>query len=715
MLSPDFFDFRWSWYRPIINRGEVPTSRCKVDVRRLPVRVPGEDAREYLPYAVHTQLLHAFSTSIQRLNDYAERYMIKGEKVSGHQLPQMDALSREMALHLRKRYPHFPHTLVHHWCGDENGAPALYHAWQNMWKQSWKQDQADVAPWVPAVNVLILKLIREAIGKTSTEHPAHTDHVMVCMVGGLYDWAVQKFLKQHLDGAVEVTRISTYEAMIIPATPIAFLYRQPDNSMIADDRFVISSYGLEAELIPRMRVLREKVGAKNEAGILALLARDKMGEHFLKRSWARLSMWEMAEKTNQPVWMQWVLDAKKLDQLLLRPEALPDNFAKQLEPNRSNHPIAAWILAHKAGGRSAKGAGTPWLQDDRVLMAFRVFEEDVKVEVERRKFEQLWLDQRKALSGKASGAESNKMLEAAYNEGKLIYFQPDAEKSLHSGASLATKQACLRVEWSDYLAAMTAAHGGSQQFLEKTFLPGVMKLISGKENMFMDSCSGSGCLLRGAASELAQVSVMLRVYMREWYKDASGSDEEFHMPAVSMCMALMGDWNFVRLENKGSDSMTIAFSLAVAQADSGVSRDCGVGRLIAYRDHKFGCKPLGGVRVEKLDAGTGQSVQTLYNNGIALTGSTVAELTASMRHRASVKELRVDPKAADAVLSKYRYFGDGLELICIVPNGDEDNPMLLVKAGRPCLAGVDIDVYELMDKDSSGAKLILTEGLNRWK
>jgi len=715
MLSPDYFDFRWSWYSPILNRGETPTSRGKVDVRRLPIRVPGEDAREYIPYAMHTELAQAFSVSVQRLQEYTFKYMVRGEKVSGHQLPQMDADAREMAIHLRKRYPHLPHTLIHHWCGDEKGGPALYHVWNNMWKQSWKQDQADIAPWVPAVNVLILKLIREAIGKLSNEHAAHTDHVMICMVGGLYDWAVQRFLKQELSGAVEVTRISTYEAMIVPATPIAFLYRQPDDSLIADDRFVIAAYGLEADLIPRMRLLRAKVGSKNEAGILALLAREKMGEHFLKRSWTRLSLWELAEETNQAIWMQWVLDAKKLDQLLARPEALPDNVAKTLEPYAKKYPVAEWILKRRAGSKSEKSAGTPWLHDDRVLMAFRVFEEDVKVEIERRKFEKLWLDQRSALAGKGQGSETNKLLETAYHEGKLIYFQPDPEKSLHSGASLAVKQGCMRVEWSDYLAAMSAMYEENQVFLEKVFLPGVLNLVSGKENLFVDNCSASGCLMRGSIVELVQAATDLRGRLRDWYKDISETDDSFHMPAVSMCIALMGDWDFVRYEVKSNDVVTVAFSLAVAQADSGVSRDCGVGRLIAYRDHHSGRKPLGGVRVEKLESGTGQSVQVLYNNGIALTGSAVGELTGAMRHRASVREFRVDPKQKEAVLSGYRHFGDGLELICIVPNGEDENPLLLVKAGRPCLAGVDLDVYELLDKETKPARLIYSEGLNRWK
>ena len=713
MLSPGYFDFKWSWYRPILNRGENPTSRCSVDVRRLPVRMPGEDAREYIPYAIHSQLSQTFMLSLQRLQEYSVRYMINNEKVSGHQLPQMDALSRSMGAHLRKRYPHFPHSLVHHWCGDENGAPALYQAWQNMWKQSWKQDQADVAPWVPAVNVLILKLIRESIGKLSGDHAAHNDHVMVCMVGGLYDWALKNFLKQHVDGAVEVTRIATYEAMMIPATPITFLYRQPSDSLLADDRFVAMAYGLEADLIPRMRVLREKVGSKNEAGILALLARDKMGEHFLKRSWARLSLWELAEKSGQGVWMQWVLDAKKLDQLLARPEELPDAIGKLLEPYREL-PLAAWLLNQRKGGRAAKDAGSPWLQDDRVLMAFRVFEEDVKVEVARRKFEKLWMDQRTSLAGAGKSAESNKLLEAAYDEGRLVYFQPDAEKSLHSGTSLATKQGCLRIEWSDYLAAMSGLHGDSQLFLEKTFLPGVLNLFEGRDDVFLDTCSATGCLIRGPVSELTLAGVTLRSQMKSWHRDMAEADRLDNLPAVSMCITLVGDWAFARYQDREKRSLSFAFGLSVAQADSGVSRDCGVGRLMAYRDDKAGRAPLGGVRVETLDSGTGKSAQVLYNNGLALTAQAVGELTASMHHKASIREFKLDQKDAEALLSGYRYSSNGFELIVIAPRSDENNPMLLVKVGRPCLAGVDIDLYELLDSDSKPAQLIVSEGLLRW-
>ena len=713
MLSPGYFDYKWSWYRPILNRGEDPTGRCRVDVRRLPVRMSGEDGREYIPYAIHSQLSQMFMLSLQRLQEYSVRYMINSEKVSGHQLPQMSALSRSMGMHLRKRYPHLPHTLVQHWCGDENGAPALYHALQNMWKQSWKQDQADVAPWVPAVNVLILKLIRESISKLSSEHAAHSDHVMVCMVGGLYDWALKEFLKQHVDGAVEVTRIATYEAMMIPATPITFLYRQPNDSLLGDDRFVAMAYGLEADLIPRMRVLREKVGSKNEAGILALLAREKMGEHLLKRSWARLSLWELAEKSGQGIWMQWVMDAKKLDQLLARPEGLPDAISKLLESYKEL-PLAAWLLNQGKGGRAAAGAGTPWLQDDRVLMAFRVFEEDVKVEVARRKFEKLWVDQRHSLAGAGKSAESNKLLEAAYNEGSLVYFQLDPEQSLHSGTSLATKQGCLRIEWSDYLAAMSGLHGDSQLFLEKTFLPGVMNLLEGRKELFLDNCSAMGCLIRGPISELTQTGIALRSEMRAWYKDMAEADGEVHLPAASMCISLVGDWAFAKYQAKGKEAVSFAFGLSVAQADSGISRDCGVGRLIAYRDGKSGREPLGSVRVEPLDSGTGQSVQALYNNGLALTASAVGELTASIHHKASIREFKLDHQDAESLLSGYRYSSGGFEFIAITPRSDENSTILLVKVGRPCLAGVDVDLYELLDRDAKPAQLIVSEGLRRW-
>jgi len=208
MLSPEYYDYRWSWYHPILQRGESTAKRCRDDARRLPLYVPGEDAREYVPYTVHPQVGTVFVTSVKRLYDYSVKYMIDGERVSAHQLPQMNPLAREMMKHLQSLYPHLPQTLLHHWCADESGGLALFKVWQDMWTQSWRQDQEDTAPWVPAVNVLMLHLLRNAIERLPNTHPEHNDHVMVSVLGGLYDWALRLFLKKHVDGAVEMTRIN---------------------------------------------------------------------------------------------------------------------------------------------------------------------------------------------------------------------------------------------------------------------------------------------------------------------------------------------------------------------------------------------------------------------------------------------------------------------------------------------------------------------------
>jgi len=711
MLSPDYFEFRWSWYRPILNRGEEPAARCRIDARRLPVRIAGEDAREYIPYAIHSSLLQVFSTSVRRLQDYSVRYMINNEKVSAHQLPQMNPVAREMVKYLHQRYPHLPQTLLHHWCADEHGALGLFKAWQDMWRQSWKQDQADVAPWVPAVNVLILKLIREAIQQLSDEHAAHTDHIMVSMVGGLYDWALRNFLRQHVDGAVEVTRIATYEAMMIPVTPIAFLYRQPPDSLIADDRYVVLAYGLEADLIPRMRTLREKVGPKNEAGILPLVARDRMGEHFLKRSWMRLALWDLAERTAQGVWMQWVLDAKKLDQLLLKPEALPEAAVRLLQ-QAGDHPLAKWLLMRRAGKKEKEGSG-PWLQDDRVLTAFRVFEEDVKVEVVRRSYEKVWLDQRAAAGSKGRGGESDKVLEVAYNEGRMVYFQPDPEKSLHSGTSLSSRQGCLRIDWSDYLGRIVAKSGDGQGFISKQFLPGVLAQIEQHPEVFMDNLSAGGCTLRGAVLPMAQLAMQLRKLLSGWQVEVEGEDAEGTL-VLSMCMTLVGDWSFVRYDHKKLGGINLAIGPAVAQALAGVSHDCGAARLMAEQDKEERVEPLGGVHVIPFKLASGRAGTSLHNQGFALTSAVVTELTSALRHKAKVREYRLPRDSVQTLLSGFRLPEGEFDLLHIQSNDEDESPMLLAKVGRACLASADVELYEMLEPDSKAYRLILSEGLARW-
>jgi len=699
-------------------QGESAAKRCRVDARRLPLCVPGEDAREYVPYAMHPKIMATMRGAVKNLHDYSVKYMIDGVKVSAHQLPKLNPVSREVMQHLQSLYPHFPQRLLHHWCADENGGLALLEVWNGMWMQSWEQDKADSAPWVPAVNVLILRMVRDAIALLPKQHPVHNDRVMVSILGGLYDWALRSFLKKYIDGAVEMTRIATYETMIIPATPMAFLYQQPDANLLGDAPSVISLYGLEPDLISRMRVLREKVGMKNEAGILTLLAKDRMGEHMLRRNWARLSLWVLAQKTKQGVWMQWVYDAKKLDTLLSRPERLPDAVVRLLESATGDHPLAGWLLAEReqAGkGKKAKPTGTPWLQGDVVLNAFRVFEEDIKVEAERRKQEPLWMDKTSAISGDRVGPDATKLIDKAYEAGDLVYFQVDTGKSLHSGTALKVKQGCLRVEWSDYLAGMTLMVKDRVSFLEKNFLPSVIGLIDRQEHVFLDQVSASGCLLRGSIKELVDVGVTLREQMKEWFESSSEDAASGYMPAVSMCVALLGDWDFVRHSNKDLGDFTLAFSLSVSQADAGVMRDAGVGRLIAYRDQKLKKVPICSVRVDKLDSGTGQSEYVLYNNGLALTSQALNEFVSSMENKSVVKEFNPDSKAAQSVMSEFRLPPKGLKVVCVRSRANDSEVFLFVRAGRPALAGVDTEMYEFIDVNSVAGKRIYNEGLPRWK
>jgi len=713
MLSPGYFDFRWSWYRPIFNRGEAIAGRCRVDVRRLPVRFSAEDGKEYIPYAVKTQMTQVIFTSMKRLQDYSIRYMIDGEKISAHQLPVMTTGAREMVLHLRKRYPHLPQMLLHHWCADEQGGLALLAMWQDMWAQSWKQDQMDNAPWVASVNILILKLIRQAIAQLPKEHEAHTDHVLVCVAGGLYEWALRNFLKKHVEGSVEVTRIATYEAMMIPATPITFLYRQPEDAMLGDDRFVIMAYGLEPDIVPRLRALRAKVASKHEAGILALLAQDRMGEHMLRRSWARLALWELAEKTGQGIWMQWVLNAKKLDQFLAKPELLPDTAIKLLE-SHTDYPLVSWILAKREQkkGKTVTTA-SPWLKDDRVLNAFRVFEEDVKVERTRRLAELVWMDRRQALGGKARGAEVEKIIITAWQAGELVYFQ-DAEESLHSGVSLSSNQACLRIEWADYLATMCATSNDYKKFLQSTFLPALLTIIDGKENIFLDTILATGCQLRGTSKALLTLGIDIQALLRRLYIEAMEDKELGRIPAASICMTMMGEWTVIDQQHKTLGSFRLASSLAVTQADAGVSHNAGIGQIISWRDHKAGRKALGGVRVETIDSGTGQAINILYNQGFALSEAVVAEYWASMRSKARVKKFYLDRHKASSIFSTYRLTSETFELVAVIPRDEEDEMLLFVKVGRPHLNGCLVDLYELLDPETEAAQLIRSEVLITW-
>jgi hypothetical protein len=187
------------------------------------------------------------------------------------------------------------------------------------------------------------------------------------------------------------------------------------------------------------------------------------------------------------------------------------------------------------GGRAQRDAGEPWLRDDITLMAFRVFDEDVKVEVARRKAERSWIEKKGGLRKthglrSARGTETDKEFEKAWQDGELVLIQTDVTKALHSGKALSLRHGCLRIEWSDYLARMhTFSGSGSHDYLAREFLPGVLAVVEKHDGLFMDECSASGCLLRGSVPGLLKAGIALRHKMHEWCLNKSakeGRDEE---------------------------------------------------------------------------------------------------------------------------------------------------------------------------------------------
>jgi len=739
MISPDYFIFRWRLYQAVLNRQEQPVGYCNVEVRRLPVRMSGEDAFEYIPYAVHPEVERAISTSLCKLQDYAIRYIVRGDKVSAHQLPQMDKVIHRMVAYLRKQNPNISPDLLHHWCADPKGAMALLQVCEVLWEQAWRQDRMDAAPWLPAVNILLLKLIRQNIAGLSSEHMDQTGDVILNVLGGIYTWKLQHFLERHLESGSDVARMAS-SALLLPVTPMAFLQYQLDASLLGDDSRVIRTYGLEPEIVPRMRYLHAKGGAHKESEVLQLLAKDQLGERLQRRTWVRLSLWKLAVDSGCGGWMRFVQNAKWLDKLLSGNIHLDGILMKNLQMNQKT-PVARWLLDQATGIRAKKAMGDPWLEDNITLLAFRVFEEDVKVEMARRLSEKAWCDRKQGFDGSRilatasrhpdggfrggrpgsrQSGNSEEVLNKAWHDGELIWIQPDVTKALHSGRALSQRQGCLKVEWSEYLAKIHALQGGdASDFMAKIFLPGVLALIGNRDNMFLDMCSASGCLLRGSALELAETGIALRTRLRRWLIESLSrydiAIEDIHMPALSMCMGMAGEWTFAELTDSKHGQQHIAFSQAVCQVDAGVCRDSNVERLLHARDAMHGVKPIGSVNVRAVKMADGQVVQMLHNTGFALTASAKTELTSMLANKAELRIFRLDKSQLKGVLDGYCLPPGGLDLLVIQRQGDEgESPWLLMKAGKPSLAGINMDIFELLDDATLASQYIIEHGLKRW-
>lgn len=749
MISPDYFSFRMRLYRAVLSRKEQPADYCTVEVRRLPVGISGEDAFEYIPYAVHPEIERTISTSLCKLQDYAVRYIVQGTKVSAHQLPQMDKTVHQIVAYLRKQNPHLSRELLHHWCADPEGAMALLNVCSVLWEQAWRQDRIDSAPWVPAVNVLLLKLIRQHIARLPDKHAEQTGDAILNILGGIYTWQLQSFLEHHLEGASDTDRITSHVLMLIPVTPMAFMQYQVEASLLGDDSRVIRAYGLEPEIVPRIRYLHARGGAHHEDEMLQLLAQDQLGARLQSRTWMRLSLWKLAVDTGCGGWMRFMQDARLLDQLLSGNIHLHASLMKNLLANQKT-PVARWLLDQLDGpARPAKSTAEPWLEDNITLLAFRVFEEDVRVEVACRISEKSWRDRRQeadsvgdltadsyrtpgmigaggirsggGLRSRSSGGDLEAEFNKAWHDGELILIQPDVTKALHSGRALAQQQGCLKIEWSEYLAKIHALHGGNaSDFMAKSFLPDMLAIIGSRNNLFLDMNSASGCLLRGSVLVLAETGIALRRKLRGWLSESLSrygiAIEDVHMPALSMCMALAGEWTFAELNDPKQGQQRIAFSQAVCQVDAGVCRDSNVERLIHARDAKHGVKPIGKVNVRSIKISQGQVVQLLHNAGFALTAPAMSELVSVLTNKAEIHHFRPDKRQIRHVLDGYCLPPGGLDLLAMQRYGHESEPpWLLMKAGKPSLAGMNLDVFELLDDEMPATRLMIEQGLQHWR
>jgi hypothetical protein len=227
----------------------------------------------------------------------------------------------------------------------------------------------------------------------------------------------------------------------------------------------------------------------------------------------------------------------------------------------------------------------------------------------------------------------------------------------------------------------------------------------------MDSISAGGCALRGSAAALAALGMALRQQCHAWSMEAGDDSMAVPPGPVSMCLAMVGEWSYAEVAQAGGPPHRFAFAPAVSQASAGLCRDGGAGRLAAYRDREAGLRAHGHVRVETVDAG--QPVALLYNGGLALTAAAVLALIAELRERAAIREFHPARSEAQAVLPAFR-LPDGPFDLYSLDRKEGDAPWLLLRVGRPCLAGVDVDLYELLAPDAPAALRICEKGLKRW-
>lgn len=728
MLSVKEMLARLKLLQEVRRQGRNAVEMCRIRVREMPLVTAGEDANEYIPYALHPDVAGQLGQAVRRLRDHMVRYIIEGTTVSAHKLPQHSPRSSAMMQWLRANQPQLSTHLLHHWCADEQGAGAMRSLLHENWLKAWRSELPGGAisderrlQWLGAVNILLLGLLRHEVQRQPDEHAETLDGVMVHVLGASFRWLVDEFVKEQLGDASDEQRQAIHLQLAVPATALAFFRCQPKGRIFADSAHMVAAYGLEADLLPRMRQASEEMQGEPASAILADLAAESMSDHLLKRSWARLSLRDMAESSGQAVWNRWAQDSKRLDALLHAPGKVAAELQAALE-GFGKLPFADWLLSHnRKKGLLGMGGGpdtTPWREDERLLQVFRLFEFDALLERERRAAGECWLNRESVLVGPGRGSEAGRILVEAHAKGKVVLLQKDAQAPLFVPGGEAAAQGALVVDWTEYLRIVERSTGrGMERFLEQVFQPGVVELIKSLEGVFADSFSASGMVLRGGLPKLLLAGIALRRLLEKWLEELDATSEELlaEDAVVSMCIAQLGDWSVARqLEN--APAGRLAFSQGLAQAKSAVSRNDGLRRLLLSFDARDGKRPPGGVRVENIRMADGKSIPILCNRGFSLTGTAMQALLASSA-QLNFQSFRAPDDSADSPgFTAFRLPGGCAEGFLMHVAGvaaAESETHVLLRIGKVLLGTSVEDIYEVMDPHAPGYNM-LANGAPGW-
>jgi len=715
MLSVKEMQARWKLLQ---QSGDV-SELCHIHVRNMPLVTAGEDASEYIPFAIHPDVAGQLGLAIRRLREHVLSYMIAGSTISAHKLPQQSAQARAMMQAMRANQPQIPGHLLHHWCADEQGAGALRLFLHSNWLKAWKTEFSNVSTalplaerrlqWLGAVNTLLLDLIRQEILRLPDEHADAMDMILVNVLGASYHRLIEEFADEHLAEAGTEERASAVQRLAVPVPALAFFRRQPKGQVFSDAAQMVTAYGLETELLPRMRQTCEGMIGEPASAVLAELAADTMSDRLLRRSWVRLSLRDLAEQSGQANWLKWALDVKRLDTLLSAPEKAAAEMGAALTA-AGEHPFAVWLRGQGETdflGRQRED-DKPWQQDERLVQVFLLFERDAKIELERRSAGQRWLNRETALIGAGRGSEAGRILVEAHAKGKVVLLQKDVDAPLFVAGGAAALQGVLYIDWTEYLRCIERRSGaGMVRFFEHTFQAGISELVKSFEGIFSDSFSASGLLLRGAAPKLLLTGIALQQLLAKWFEelDAASDVAEKDEPVVAMCLAQLGDWSIAR-RSDAEFAGRLAFSRGLAQAKSAVSRNDGLHRLLLSFDARDAKRPLGHARVDVMKMADGKSIPILCNRGFVLTGSALQSLLASSAEL-HMQGFKAPAEDATPSLSGFRLPGGRPEgfLVHVVDNaGAETDTYVLLRIGKALLGTSVEDIYEIMAPESPGYK-----------